>query len=300
VIRALILVLVVHVVITHMHAAQVQDTRSNLKSDSIIALNPASQSTLNFRPLLAATFEPRVGFQYQLGPRRIRLDIGYSADVWGNGEFEREQGEFSTRSESVTIGVDAFTYTRLRSETNLKFPVETVDYLFGINSTARRIYAEGRSLSVRVRLSHISAHLADGYADSNGILLQRPFVYSREYFDAIVAHEWTTPNIRIYGGGTVLLQVKQLPLPVGRIIPQVGVESCSDRSETVFAAYDLRIIRIDSTTQPVHSVQVGITMLHHHHVKLVLTGYYYAGYSMHGMFFNQRDEYTALGMQVLF
>lgn len=268
--------------------------------DLLIAPSPRLQSALLFRPLLAAQYEPRVGFQSQLGPKKLRLDIGYSANIWETRLGQQQAEEFPISSATIAFGVDAFTYTRLRAEANLKFPVETIDYLFGVNGSYKRVYFGQRSISMRVRLSHISAHLADGYADSSRTLRMQPFVYSREFLDALIAHEWYDPNVRIYGGGTVLLQVKQLPRSVGRIIPQLGLEWCGDHGLTLFVSYDMRLLQIDRTVQPVHSVQMGAVVLERYPTSLVLSGYYYAGLSMHGMFYDQRDEYFALGMQLLF
>lgn len=261
-----------------------------------VELPPTTTSTLVFRPLLAAIFEPRLGFQYQPSNERLRLDIGYSVDVWKSALTSGADGV----SKSVlAIGVDAFTYSRLRAESNLKFPVETIDYMFGINGSYRWDGTRGSS-AARVRLSHISAHLVDGFADTAGMLRQRPFVYSREFIDAIVAYQWHQPNLRIYGGGTLLLTVKELPLSVGRVIPQFGFEWAPPLEVPVVAGYDVRILGIGRVTKPVHAVQLAVTALRRTDATLNVCGYYYAGYSMHGMFFDQRDEYWALGVQVLF
>ncbi|MCX7930787.1 MAG: DUF1207 domain-containing protein [Chlorobi bacterium] len=249
-----------------------------------------------FRPLVAAIYEPRMGFQYQPSIQRVRLDIGYSADVWTLLLSQEHFG--SSREETVAVGLDGFTYTRLRSEANLKFPVEAVDYMFGINSTYRLLRLGENSVAVRMRLSHISAHFADGYADSTGMLRQRPFVYSREFIDAIVAHEWFVPNVRIYGGATYLLTVKELPRPVGRLIPQLGVEWYWKAGIPMLLGYDLRVVPIGGVSVPAHSLQVGVA-LKSGLPTLAVCGYFYSGYSIHGMFFDQRERYWALGVQVL-
>ncbi|MCX8051754.1 MAG: DUF1207 domain-containing protein [Chlorobi bacterium] len=268
-----------------------QTSRTDGHDGSIIG------SSLVFRPLAAAIYEPRMGFQFQPTTERLRLDIGYSADVWRSA-LERSTGESSSEA-VIAAGVDGFTYTRLRSEANLKFPVETVDYMFGVNASYRKQYDSERAVAVRVRLSHISAHLADGYADSSGMLLARPFVYSREFCDIIAAYEWLAPNVRVYGGGTFLFTVKELPKPVGRLIPQAGIEWYHAIVLPVFAAYDIRLVRVGDATVPSHAVQLGI-LLGSRTPSLALSGYYYSGYSIHGMFFDRRDRYWALGVQVLF
>ncbi len=264
--------------------------------DSCVTPKPLLPSSLVFRPLVAAIFEPRLGFQFQPSLQRVRLDIGYSADIW---QTSIGQQQFAERSAILAVGVDGFTYSRLRSEANLKFPVDAIDYMFGINTTTQWRTDADRIVSARLRLSHISAHLADGYADQAGQLLQQPFVYSREFLDLVVAHEWLSPNVRLYGGGTLLFTVKELPRSVGRIIPQLGVEWLGTIGIPVFAGYDLRVVRIENATQPVHAFQLGTVVLGHGRSSLAVCGYYFAGYSIHGMFFDQRDEYWALGLQVL-
>lgn len=246
-------------------------------------------STLLFAPLRAAIFEPRVGVQYQPSLQRLRLDIGYSGDVV-RGRIERTD---------VAAGIDGCTYTRLRSEAQFKFPVEAVDYMFGVNASARMHLDTASALSVRVRAEHISAHLADGYADSVGMLRQRPFVYSREFVDFLAAYEWR--GIRLYGGAAALVSVKPLPVEVGRFIPQLGIEWTGEVLTRVFAAYDLRAVTVGSVTLPIHAVQCGVVVPTGAHAPmLAVCGYYYAGYSLHGMFYTQRESYWAFGLQVLF
>ena len=55
---------------------------------------------------------------------KLRLDISTSRDIvkWYDDD------------ETISIGADLFTFTRLRSTDNFKFPVETIDYLFGLNA----------------------------------------------------------------------------------------------------------------------------------------------------------------------
>ncbi|HYF01921.1 MAG TPA: hypothetical protein VEC36_00985, partial [Patescibacteria group bacterium] len=142
---------------------------------------------LSFTPLIANPLEGRVGAMYQFADNKLRLDIGNSIDV------------YKLPNRDVAFGVDFYTFTRLRSEGNFKFPVETSDYYFGVNFSSSslrdskkyydeesdRTYEVGFKPSLRLRLAHISSHLVDGLADTSGKLEKKPFVYSREFADLV-------------------------------------------------------------------------------------------------------------------
>lgn len=247
-------------------------------------------STLLFRPLIAAVYEARFGTLYQFPPQRIRLDIGYSVDICrdsvsGLGEW--------------ALGIDGFTYTRLRSEANLKFPVETVDYMFGINGSWRT-RVQGTVWALRIRASHISAHLADGVADSAGRLSPRPFVYSREFIDMIGACTLASLDLRAYAGVTILVSNKALPKPVSRVIPQLGLEWQVTVFVPLVLGVDYRLVGIDNTFIGSIAAQFNVTVMQRDKYRLAVCGYYYSGYSIHGMFYDIRDRYSAVGFQVLF
>lgn len=274
------------VVLSILLSAQLAGQHAKLFPDS---------SSLLFRPLQAAVFEPRIGFQ-SMSIGRVRLDIGHSADVFSGVLGGDTLVPYRFR---WTAGVDAFTYTRLRSESNLKFPVETVDYMFGVNAAFYGAMTDNRAIAGRLRLSHISAHFADGLADTAGVLAESPFVYSREFLDVTIAYQWNVPRIRIYGGGTILFSVKTLPKSVGKVIPQIGAEWYTRVGLPVVIAYNLQVSQIENTTVPNHAGQLIVYPLETIAPALVVCGYFYSGYSIHGMFFDRRERYWALGMQVL-
>ena len=87
-------------------------------------LNDWFPKDLNIQPFTANFIEPRAGTMFGLDENKIRLDIGLSKDIL----------QLFSGKETISFGADLFTYTRLRSENDFKFPVETIDYLFGINA----------------------------------------------------------------------------------------------------------------------------------------------------------------------
>jgi hypothetical protein len=252
----------------------------------VIVIPSVSQSftgNLLFKPLTANVFEPRIGSMYQFEDEKVRLDIGASIDAV----------RFSIDSSSLSAGFDFFTYTRLRSEENFKFPVETSDYFFGANfcwlGSINDFNLEGR-----LRISHISSHLVDGYS-SNSTFWQAPFVYSREFVDLVLAARFS--NIRPYIGTTLVFSTA--PDNVNQAIFQAGADAWLDLSSFVAlrAGYDLKFpSNYDMTIT--NAFQAGIMLKTSSSAGIFLSTYYYHGNSIHGMFYQDIDSYFAIGFEI--
>jgi len=78
---------------------------------------------LNIQPYTANFLEPKLGFLFQLNRNELRLDIGNSLDIL----------HVYNSNTTLSLGADLFTYTMLRGEKDFHFPVDAVDYLFGLN-----------------------------------------------------------------------------------------------------------------------------------------------------------------------
>ena len=239
-----------------------------------------------FRAPMANPLEARVGSMVQFGDKTLRLDIGASIDL---NELVRD-----STTGWLRVGTDVMTYTRLRSEGNFKFPVETTDFYFGLNATWA---APHSPLHARLRLAHISSHLVDGYADTAGVFSrQRPFVYSREFAELLVG--WTFAGFRPYAGATFLWA--RQPRRAEPLIPQMGVDVRLPIAPSLElrGGYDWKLIGIDGVYQPAHAAQLGIFTEMWNGRGILVSAYAYDGRSMHGMFFDQRDSYIGLGFQV--
>lgn len=247
----------------------------------------ASGDTVFISPT-ASVFEARIGAVIQPTPGKLRLDIGASVDL--------VRIRIDSTRPSLRIGADFMTYTRLRSEHNLKFPVETIDYWFGLHAA----YAITDNVALRLRAAHISAHLVDGLADTSAMFTGRkPFVYSREFIEALAAYT-VNSYTRVYGGGTVITSTQ--PRSANRLIPQVGldVNIPIDHDLSVRGGYDWRLIGIDGTYVTAQAAQVGLfweTMGDGRGLMVSVHGY--NGRSIHGMFFDQADSYIGIGMQIV-
>ena len=246
-------------------------------------------SGINIQPFTANFLEPKAGFSYLLGREEIRLDIGTSADI-----FLHKSG-----NKFLSFGADLFTYTRLRGRSSFHFPVEAIDYLFGVNS-GYKIIDNDKEYGFRFRFSHISAHLVDGAFDNsikdwrNG---RNPRTYSREFIEIFPFFRITT--LRFYTGFTYLVHVN--PEFVGKGIYQLGFDYFADKLiagiATPFLAYDFKLTRIDKYSGN-NIIAAGVKFGNYNSKGISIIVSYYAGKSIHGEYFNLNENYTTLGINM--
>lgn len=246
-------------------------------------------SGLNIQPFTANFLEPKAGFSYLLGREEIRLDIGTSSDIFLH----------SNDNKHLSFGADLFTYTRLRGRSSFHFPVETIDYLFGINS-GYKIIKDKNEYGLRFRFSHISAHLVDGAFDNSlkdWRNERQPRTYSREFFELFPYYR--TGSLRFYTGFTYLIHVN--PGYVGKFIFQAGSDYFADRLiadiATPFLAYDFKLMKINKYSGS-HIIAAGIKFGEFHAKGISILYSYFAGKSIHGEYFNLNENYSTLGINV--
>ncbi len=251
----------------------------------IFSVNLYADDGLLFKPLIANPYEGRIGSIGDFKDKRLRLDIGATFDLM----------RFPCAGSIAAIGADFFTYTRLRSEGNFKFPVETSDYYFGINYSMNMNFISQRS-TARIRLAHISSHLVDGFT-SNNKFLKLPFVYSREFVDIIIANFYK--DFRYYMGVNYVFSTK--PKNPDPFIPQLGIEYeyIINPSLVLTAGYDIKIVGVDRTYIVQNAFQAGFTFHTSSHYGIFVGAYYFSGRSIHGEFYNEIDNYPGIGFQVM-
>jgi len=247
-----------------------------------------ADDVLLFKPFTAAIFEPRIGSVINLSEENLRLDIGASFDLYRNNLSDET---------TLSIGGDFFTYTRLRSEKNFKFPVETSDYYFGVNSSLK-FNAFGQDFASRLRVAHISSHLVDGYS-SGGEFFKMPFVYSREFADLSLAYirESEFIDYRIYGGAVYVFSTT--PDDVNEFLPYLGADFTKKIIKFVelSGGLDIRAGEVGRTNL---AAQIGINLKFFKDFGLFLGYYKYHGSSMHGMFYKENDNYDGIGFQIVY
>lgn len=244
---------------------------------------------LNIQPFTANILEPKLGFLFQNKNDELRLDIGNSIDIL----------QYHADSKTFSFGADLFTYTLLRSEDNFHFPVDAVDYLFGINF-GYKVKVHNYSFGFRARISHISAHFADGHYDNakqewrNG---QKPRVYSREFIEVMPFYRYN--NFRFYFGLTYIFNVE--PDYVKRDQYHAGFDyfrkDLIAENISPFIAYDFKYTTVKSRF-PNHSFSAGIKFGEVFGRGMSLYYNYYDGNNFHGEYFDQKSKYSAVGINL--
>jgi hypothetical protein len=244
---------------------------------------------LNIQPFTANFLEPKVGFQYLFDIEKVRIDIGTSHDLvkWKTGE------------QTLSFGADFFTYTRARSEANFKFPVETIDYMFGINGGFKSSYGKNE-WGARIRFSHISAHLVDGYYDTEtGKWLndRDPFVYSKEFIE--LTGYYKIYGLRVYIGITYNFHI--IPEEIKKGIIQFGFDYYAQpiRASAFipFIAYDFKLTGIDKYSGN-NIISTGIKFGEPTSRGFSILVSYFFGKSVHGEFYNLSESYASVGINL--
>lgn len=257
-------------------------------------LNPTFNTL--FKPLLADPMEARIAVMPWLEKHRLQLDIGSSADL-----YQSDHKDFAA-------GVDFATYSLLNRGENFKFPVDAIDYLFGINASWKQPVSIGAlpfdELSGKVRLSHISAHFEDGHydaathnwiqeADWSGTI---PFTYSREFVNLVVA--LSSPKHRLYAGYQYLYHT--IPDGINPHSFQAGVELSTPGNTYIAADFKLLPIWQPSLEETrgfrgTWNLQAGMRLNNIGLEKVRIACNYFSGMSRHGMYFYRPESFATAG-----
>ncbi len=260
-------------------------------------LNPTFNTL--FKPLLADPMEPKITVMPWLEKRKLQLDIGSSADL------------YQSKSNKFATGVDFATYSLLNRGDNFRFPVDAIDYLFGINASWKKpvniSVLPFDELSGKIRLSHISAHFEDGHydaathewiqeADWGGTI---PFTYSREFINLVVA--LSSPKHRIYAGYQYLYHT--IPEGINPHSFQAGVELSTSSSTYIAADFKLLPIWQPSLEETrgfrgTWNLQAGMRLNSIGLNKVRIACNYFSGMSRQGMYFYRPESFATAGFIV--
>jgi hypothetical protein len=243
-------------------------------------------SGLNIQPFTANFLEPKAGFLFSTNENKIRLDISTSRDIvnWRDDD------------ETISIGADLFTFTRLRSTDDFKFPVETIDYLFGLNAGYKKKFNDDE-FGLRFRLSHISAHLVDGQYDSQNQQWRQkrnPFVFSKEFVELFTYYRINT--FRAYTGLTYIFHIIPQEIKKGNI--QLGFDYFATQIGTdyltPFIAYDFKLSGNEKYIgNNIFSAGIKFGKWNQRGISLYYT--YISGKSIHGEYFDLNENYSNIG-----
>jgi hypothetical protein len=226
---------------------------------------------------------------FAIAEKKLRLDIGFSKDIFLQ----------KTKNKSFSFGADLFTYTRLRSESNFKFPVETIDYFFGLNF-GYRIQSNQTEFGLRFRISHISTHLVDGSFNNTSRMWKdgrEPFVYSREFLEVIPYYKFS--GFRIYSALTYNFHT--IPEIISNGMFQIGFDYYINIHQSLlypFVAYDVKLAGINNIYSGTNIIKAGIKFGDPLQSGFSILISYISGKSIHGMFFDTNENYFNLGFNL--
>jgi hypothetical protein len=258
----------------------------NLFSQSASAWFP---DNLNVQPFTANVIEPKAGFDFLFARSEIILNAGTTRDIY----------HLSDTNSTLSFGADFFTYSLLRSERDFHFPVDAIDYLFGVNA-GYKIYDDEKEYGFRFRLSHISAHFVDGHFDYavNGWRNGRtPQVYSREFIEIFPFIK--IESLRLYAGFTYVFNIT--PANLGREIYQIGLDYYLDKIGceifSPFIAYDFKLSKIQKYSGN-NSFVLGIKFGEYNFKGFSIRFSYFSGKSIHGEYFDINEKYSSIGFNI--
>ncbi len=244
-------------------------------------------SELNIQPFTANLLEPKAGFLFSLDKNQLRLDISTSRDIL----------QWNKDKETFSVGADLFTFTRLRSTDDFKFPVEAIDYLFGLNGGYKKKLDNCNEIGLRLRISHISAHLVDGQFDAQSQQWRQnrqPFVFSKEFIELFPYYRYNT--LRAYVGFTYIFHV--IPKEIKKFNLQFGFDyfatEIGNDFLTPFVAYDFKLVGISNYSGN-NIISAGVKFGKWNQKGFSLYYSYFSGKSIHGEYFDLNENYSAVG-----
>jgi hypothetical protein len=252
-----------------------------------------------FEPLLADPMDPRIGVMTKLDRKEVQLDIGAPVDL------------YQSPNRDFAVGVDFATWSLLKRGDNFKFPVDAIDYLFGVNATWQRKLVNSSlpfdTATTKLRLSHISAHFEDGHTDANGAWLNPeltplgkiPFTYSREFINLTTALSGS--GNKVYLGYQYMFHT--IPGGINPHSFQAGAEVGLPANSYLAADFKLLPVWNNATQKSdafrgTWNLQAGMRLTSIGLDKARVVCNYFNGISRQGMYLNQTENYTSLGFIV--
>ena len=265
------------------------------------ASNPDSATSAT---LYSGRYEARIGTSFEPSQDRLRLDIGGTHNLLYVNSYSMKEEGTAIREEwerTVSIGADFFTWTRLRATRSFKFPVEAVDYYFGLNSAVRFNGALPIN-ELRLRLAHISAHLVDGDTGLAGGS-RSVTTYSREFVDLMASGSLRPSSgafVRLYAGGEWLFHT--IPDTVARLSPYLGADGhyrLWGASTTARAGLELRL-NPDYDGRVEVRGRLGIKFNRPDATGLLVEAGYNRGRSAYGQYYDRTEEFGWIGFGIDF
>ena len=257
-----------------------------VKNDSLYFFT----SNILYVPVEASIIEAKNGVTKFLNNDYLTLNIGASFDLIG----------LKAGKNTFSFGIDFFTFSNLRSEANFKFPVDAIDYLFGVNFNLKKRLSERNMLTSRFRISHISSHLEDGHVYENTDTIFTPYVFSKEFLDLQVMSNYEINN-RLYFKSMLGLNYifHAIPDDVSSFSGQLGLELryYVFNIMNIYISNDVTLASVNSVSNLNESFETGISFGKKDSRAIELYFDYYDGQDYKGQYYGKYLNYTGLGLR---
>ena len=242
-----------------------------------------------FHPVEAGIFESRIGVTKFI-KGNVKLDIGGSTDIV----------RFSNKKDQFSGGAEFFTFSYLKSEDNFKFPVDAVDYYFGIFLSHKKDISSKLGLSSRLRIAHISSHLEDGHKYDTPFPV--PLVYSREFvqFDEMLTYRCNNILIRNTLGLKYLFHA--IPDEFGKVSFTYGMDARYFISK-IFSVYfsdEFRLERVSGSSSGNNNIETGVNIGGLNKTGISVFYSYYDGMDYKGQYYGKYFNSKGIGFKVNF
>lgn len=265
------------------------NTSINSKKDSLYFFS----SNVLYVPVEASIIEAKNGVTKFLNNDYLTLNIGVSFDLIG---LKANQNTFS-------FGIDFFTFSNLRSEDNFKFPVDAIDYLFGVNFNMKKKLSGKNTLTSRFRISHISSHFEDGHIYERSDTIFTPVVYSKEFLDLQVMSNYSMSNNLLFKGMLGVDYIfHAIPDDMSKFSGQLGLEFryFFTKIFNVYVSNDVTLASVNSEANLNESFETGLSFGRINSRSVNVYFDYYDGQDYKGQYYGNYLNYTGLGLRFKF
>lgn len=246
-----------------------------------------------FRPIQASVFESKIGISSNTNDDNLKLDIGASADIVG----------LKNKCYSASFGAEFFTFSNLRSEDNFKFPVDAIDYYFGVSFNFKKELNPISILSSRLRVAHISSHFEDGHKYPVTDTIFTPVVYSREFIELAGIYNYKIrPNFVLRTLLGVNLLMHSIPDDFGKVSLQIGNELRYSFNNYfgVYLSNELRSASVKGNSVFNESFETGINIGGFDNRGMNIFFSLYNGQDYKGQYYDKSLNIKSIGTHIIF
>lgn len=241
----------------------------------------------------ASIFESKIGLSSNINQENLKLDIGTSVDIMG----------IKDKNYSASFGAEFFTFSNLRKEANFKFPVDAIDYYFGVALNYKRELNPISAISSRLRVAHISSHFEDGHKFPRTDTIFTPVVYSREFIELAGIYDYKIrPNFVLRTLAGVNFIMHTIPDDFGKISVQIGNELRYSFTNFfgVYLSNEIRSASVKGNSNFNESFETGINLGGFDNRGINIFYSLYNGQDYKGQYYDKALNINSIGTHIIF